>query len=818
MKRKLLISITIFTILLTGLFAGGNKEVPEVPAVTSGTQYISPNGDGIQDSATLQFTAKVYVKSKQGYIPEYGIQIFNESDTLVHEVIEKEPSDVNWFFALFRGYDLFELEKEITWNGRDQSGNLVPEGAYDVRLYVLDSSKNRTETDVDTFIVDVTPPEATITPSPNNIFSPNGDGVADVYILQQEGSEEVEWKGVFTNAAGEEVRTFTWMESAPGDVLWDGTDDNGTKADDGEYTYTLNSTDRAGNSSEDFVVENIILNSATPAIAMSLDATYFSPDGDGRQDTVTVSTTVQNAEEVVRWTGRVLSDSREALVSVGGEGSVPEIYVVTGYDDQGRRAPEGFYTISYTVTYKNGFSTSAERRIRLDVTDPKVDIRYDDIFSPNGDGQNDFNDIAISSTEPVSWSGQLVDANGNVLMEGSGRQIINQFRWDGRGPGGEALPDGSYFAKGVFTDPAGNRYIQEPLEIRIDNREVDIAMTTGKVLSPNNDGVEDVLPVVLEPTIDAEIASWRLSFETEAGDAVQSYSGGAELPDTLFWDGSTESGRRAVEGRYRASLRVVYEKGDIVEKKSPRVYLDITPPRIKLAVASEPFARTNGDIEGEVRVAIDVEDETEIAEWSIDILNSRGEVIRSYAGTGNPAHQITWNGTTGEGEVANPDDSYQVQVSIVDVGGNRSVYTEGLPFDVAIMVKDGKYYILTPNIIFGAYKHALDSAGEAMYKRNQESLDRAAAVLKRYPAYDLILEGHALNIYLDGPREDDEEEILGPLTERRAATVRDALIERGIPAERISTEAFGGQFPIVSVRDKTIWWKNRRVEFRLEKE
>jgi len=818
MKRKLLISITILTILLTGLFAGGNKEVPEVPTVTSGTQYISPNGDGVQDSATLRFTAKVYVKSKQGYIPEYGIQIFNEANKLVHEVVEKEPSDVNWFFALFRGYDLFELEKEITWNGRDRQGNIVPEGAYDVRLYVLDSSGNRTETEVDTFIVDVTPPEARIIPPEFNIFSPNDDGIRDVYIIQQTGTVEVEWKGVFTNAAGEEVRTFIWTESAPVDVLWDGTDDAGTKADDGVYTYTLNSTDRAGNRSEDYVVDDIVLNAATPAIDMSLDHTFFSPNGNGIQDTVTVTTRVENPDEVARWTGRILSDSREALVSVGGEGSVPETYVVTGYDDQGRRAPEGFYTIAYTVTYKNGFVTSAERRIRLDVTPPKVDIRYDEIFSPNGDGLNDYNDVAIRASEPVSWEGQLLDSRGNAIFEGSGPRIIEQFRWDGRGQDGEVLPDGSYFIKGIFTDRAGNQYIQEPLEIRIDNRDVDIAMTTGKVLSPNGDGFEDVLPVVLEPTIDAEIASWRLSFETEAGDAVKSYTGSTELPDTLFWDGSQDSGRRAAEGNYRAFLRVEYEKGDIVEKRSGNFILDVTPPRIRLSVASEPFARTNGDIEGEVRVGINVEDKSEIAEWSIDILNSRGEVIRSYAGVGNPAEQITWNGTTGEGAVANPDDSYQVQVSMVDIGGNRTVYSEGLPFDIAIMVKDGKYYILTPNIIFGAYKHALDSAGEAMYKRNQESLDRAAAILKRYPAYGLILEGHALNIYLDGPREDEEEDILGPLTERRAATVRDALIERGIPAGRISTEAFGGQLPIVSVRDKTIWWKNRRVEFRLEKE
>ena len=75
------------------------------------------------------------------------------------------------------------------------------------------------------------------------------------------------------------------------------------------------------------------------------------------------------------------------------------------------------------------------------------------------------------------------------------------------------------------------------------------------------------------------------------------------------------------------------------------------------------------------------------------------------------------------------------------------------------------------------------------------------------PISTLVLEGHALNIYLDGPQEDKEEAILGPLTEQRASNVRDALIAAGIDPGRISLEAHGGQFPIVSVTDKTVWWK-----------
>jgi flagellar hook assembly protein FlgD len=818
MKRTVL-KILIFSLIMSvGLYAGGNKEVPEVPPISSGTQYISPNGDGVQDSASLEFIAKVYVKSKEGYIPEYGIQIFNQAGTLVHEVVEKEPSDVNWFFALFKGYDLFELEKEITWDGTDKSGKLVPEGQYDVQLYVLDSSKNRTEVDVDSFIVDVTPPEATLTPPPNLLFSPNDDGIADVLIIMQSGSEEAEWTGVIASASGTAVRSYTWRDSEPGDVLWDGRDDAGTKVDDGVYTYTLKSTDLAGNESEEYSIEGITLNSATPAIAMELNTLYFSPDGDGVLDTITISTEVQNNEEVASWRASILSDSRKTMLSIDGSGGVPERYIFTGYGEDGRMLPEGFYTVTYSVTYINGFSASAERRIRLDVTDPRVVINYDRIFSPNGDGLNDFNDIAITPSEDVSWEGQLIDSRGRVILEGGGSQIIRQFRWDGRGPDGEPLPDGSYFVKGVFTDRAGNSFVPEPMEVRIDNRSVDIALSVARGFSPNGDGTDDVLAVVLEPTLELEISSWKLSFENLSGDSVTTFTGSGELPETVFWDGIQDSNSRvAAEGYYTANLRTVYEKGDIVEKRSSRFTLDVTPPRIKLAVQSEPFARSNGDIQGEVRVAIEVEEETEVADWSMDILNSRGEIIRSYTGTGDPAEQISWNGTLSSGEAANPDDNYNVLVTIVDTGGNKATYTEVLPFDVAIMVRNGKYYILTPNIIFGAYKHALDSAGEVMYKRNNESLDRAAQVLKKYTAYDLYLEGHALNIYLEGPREEAEEEILGPLTERRAATVRDALIERGIDAGRINIEAYGGQFPIVSVKDKTVWWKNRRVEFRLEK-
>ena len=121
---------------------------------------------------------------------------------------------------------------------------------------------------------------------------------------------------------------------------------------------------------------------------------------------------------------------------------------------------------------------------------------------------------------------------------------------------------------------------------------------------------------------------------------------------------------------------------------------------------------------------------------------------------------------------------------------------------------------MVPNIIFGAYKHTLDSKGPAMKTRNISSLDKVTEIYRRYPHYNLGLEAHALNIYMDNERKSTEEEkILEPLTERRAQTVKDALIDKGLSENMIATHAYGGKFPIVSIYDRSVRWKNRRVEF-----
>ena len=90
-------------------------------------------------------------------------------------------------------------------------------------------------------------------------------------------------------------------------------------------------------------------------------------------------------------------------------------------------------------------------------------------------------------------------------------------------------------------------------------------------------------------------------------------------------------------------------------------------------------------------------------------------------------------------------------------------------------------------------------------------------MLEDYPDYDLVVEGYAnrANFNLTFKQEQNKE--LLPLSKKRAASVKDALIEYGIEAARIRTRAYGGENPLADFTDSRNCWKNRRVEILLVK-
>jgi peptidoglycan-associated lipoprotein len=82
-----------------------------------------------------------------------------------------------------------------------------------------------------------------------------------------------------------------------------------------------------------------------------------------------------------------------------------------------------------------------------------------------------------------------------------------------------------------------------------------------------------------------------------------------------------------------------------------------------------------------------------------------------------------------------------------------------------------------------------------------------ADYLKAHPEKTLIVEGHC-----DERGTDEYNRALG---ERRALSVREALISQGVSSDRITTTSWGKDRPAEIGHDEAAWSKNRRGAFVL---
>jgi len=108
----------------------------------------------------------------------------------------------------------------------------------------------------------------------------------------------------------------------------------------------------------------------------------------------------------------------------------------------------------------------------------------------------------------------------------------------------------------------------------------------------------------------------------------------------------------------------------------------------------------------------------------------------------------------------------------------------------------------------GAIKGIYFAQGSDVIKKNSfKILDAAVVVLKEYPATRLKIDGHTSS---EGEREFNLD-----LSGRRAASVKQYLVEQGIDAERIDTAGFGPDQPVADNKTERNRAKNRRIEFKL---
>jgi len=87
----------------------------------------------------------------------------------------------------------------------------------------------------------------------------------------------------------------------------------------------------------------------------------------------------------------------------------------------------------------------------------------------------------------------------------------------------------------------------------------------------------------------------------------------------------------------------------------------------------------------------------------------------------------------------------------------------------------------------------------------QQTLQNNAQILKKYPSWQITIEGHA--------DERGTPEYNLALGERRAIAARDYIVSLGVPADRVRIVSYGKEFPFDPGHDEGAWSKNRRAHF-----
>ncbi len=96
-----------------------------------------------------------------------------------------------------------------------------------------------------------------------------------------------------------------------------------------------------------------------------------------------------------------------------------------------------------------------------------------------------------------------------------------------------------------------------------------------------------------------------------------------------------------------------------------------------------------------------------------------------------------------------------------------------------------------------------DTDSTELSEQARATLDKQAQWLNQYGRYAFLIEGHA--------DERGTREYNIALGARRAQTVREYLISRGVSAQRMRTISYGKERPVAVCNDISCWSQNRRA-------
>ncbi len=337
---------------------------------------------------------------------------------------------------------------------------------------------------------------------------------------------------------------------------------------DGVYRYEFWAVDEKNNESRR-VTGEIRLDTRSPATAVELSDDLISPNGDGQRDLLTAT---QDTSAADSYEAQIVNARGEKVRSWRWAENAPTRVDFDGLKDDGTPVDEGSYR--YKLAGRDAAGNQSEavsgsffvsRRIdavmlRSSVAgfNPVAKDANEAVFTPTVMYKEGYLDgeILINRRCPAKGEDLVFRIAVNAAPKNpkvAGKVKPAGFAWRGEAMGQTRAPDGIYCAVFRARFENGNQPESVPLSVTLDTSAPEIEISADldiRQFTPDNDGENEEQAFRLYAKDLSGVKSYELTISeilpaAKAGAVllpVRRFQGKGELPQTIFWDGKTDTG------------------------------------------------------------------------------------------------------------------------------------------------------------------------------------------------------------------------------------------------------------------------------------